>query len=81
MRFTRTFTSLAAAGVALAGVSGAGPAVATTEPPGGGETPSAPVALIIAQGGLGDAAYNDLAYSGLQRGAEELGIEAQPGSG
>ena len=39
MRFTRTFTSLAAAGVALVGVSGAGPAVATTEPPDrGGDT-------------------------------------------
>lgn len=33
------------------------------------------VALIIAQGGLGDRSYNDLAYSGLKRAGEELGVE------
>lgn len=37
-----------------------------------------PVALIIAQGGLGDESYNDLAFSGLQRGGEELGLEVRP---
>lgn len=35
------------------------------------------VAMIIAQGGLGDQSYNDLANSGLMRAEEELGIEAQ----
>jgi basic membrane protein A and related proteins len=33
------------------------------------------VALIIAQGGLGDRSYNDLAYSGLERAAAEYGVE------
>jgi basic membrane protein A len=35
------------------------------------------VAMIIAQGGLGDQSYNDLANSGLTRAEDELGIEAQ----
>jgi basic membrane protein A len=35
------------------------------------------VALIIAQGGLGDRSYNDLAHSGLQRAAEEYGVEVK----
>lgn len=30
------------------------------------------VALIIAQGGLGDLSYNDLAYAGLQRAARDF---------
>jgi basic membrane protein A len=30
------------------------------------------VALVIAQGGLGDLSYNDLAYSGLQRAAKDF---------
>ena len=38
----------------------------------------APVGLVIAQGGLGDEAYNDLAYAGLQRGADALGVEGRP---
>lgn len=40
-----------------------------------GQTPR--VALIIAQGGLGDRSYNDLAYEGLQRAAEELDVEVE----
>jgi basic membrane protein A len=35
------------------------------------------VAMIIAQGGLGDQSYNDLANTGLMQGEQELGIEAQ----
>ena len=35
------------------------------------------VALIIAQGGLGDRSYNDLAYSGLEKAGEEFGIEVK----
>ena len=46
----------------------------TTEPMGD----AAPVALIIAQGGLGDQAYNDLANEGLQLAGENLGVEVQP---
>jgi len=35
------------------------------------------VAMIIAQGGLGDQSYNDLANSGLTQAEEDFGIEAQ----
>ncbi len=41
------------------------------------ETAKPKVALIIAQGGLGDRSYNDLAHSGLQRAAEEYGAEVK----
>ncbi|MEX0404430.1 BMP family ABC transporter substrate-binding protein [Aquibium sp. LZ166] len=34
-------------------------------------------ALIVAQGGLGDQSYNDLANSGFQRAIEETGIEGR----
>lgn len=37
-----------------------------------------PAALIVAQGGLGDQSYNDLAYSGFQKAAKETGIEGKP---
>jgi basic membrane protein A len=36
------------------------------------------VAMIIAQGGLGDQSYNDLAYSGLQEAQQDFPIQAQP---
>lgn len=35
------------------------------------------VAMVIAQGGLGDQSYNDLANQGLTRAEDEFGIEAQ----
>jgi basic membrane protein A and related proteins len=54
--------------------AGAGAAPAGSAGPAGTD----PVALIIAQGGLGDSSYNDLAYSGLQQGAESTGLEARP---
>ncbi|HVW57138.1 MAG TPA: BMP family ABC transporter substrate-binding protein [Rhizobiaceae bacterium] len=37
-----------------------------------------PVALIIAQGGLGDQSYNDLAYSGFKRALKETGLSGKP---
>ncbi|MBL0373858.1 BMP family ABC transporter substrate-binding protein [Rhizobium sp. KVB221] len=37
-----------------------------------------PVALVIAQGGLGDQSYNDLAYAGFQRALKETGLEGKP---
>ncbi|MCA9881389.1 MAG: BMP family ABC transporter substrate-binding protein [Anaerolineae bacterium] len=40
------------------------------------DTPS--VALIVAQGGLGDRSYNDLAFAGLTLAAQELGVEVVP---
>lgn len=36
------------------------------------------VALIIAQGGLGDRSYNDLAFAGLTLAAQEFGVEVVP---
>lgn len=45
---------------------------------GGGDTASKKVALIIAQGGLGDESYNDLAYSGLQKALKDTGLEGSP---
>lgn len=35
------------------------------------------VALIIAQGGLGDRSYNDLAFSGLTKAAQDFGIKVK----
>jgi basic membrane protein A len=37
-----------------------------------------PAALIIAQGGLGDQSYNDLAFAGFKRGVEAAGIDGKP---
>jgi basic membrane protein A and related proteins len=37
-----------------------------------------PVALIIAQGGLGDQSYNDLAYAGFKRAIAEAKLEGKP---
>ena len=37
-----------------------------------------PVALIIAQGGLGDQSYNDLAYSGFKKALAETKLEGKP---
>src|SRR5579875_3426883 len=39
---------------------------------------AAPVALIIAQGGLGDQSYNDLAYSGFQAALKATGLKGKP---
>jgi basic membrane protein A len=37
-----------------------------------------PVALIIAQGGLGDKSYNDLAYSGFKKALAEYKLDGKP---
>lgn len=37
-----------------------------------------PAAIIIAQGGLGDQSYNDLAYAGFQKAVQETGLEGKP---
>lgn len=37
-----------------------------------------PVALIIAQGGLGDGSWNDTAFAGFEAGLEATGIEGRP---
>src|SRR5579872_6015412 len=36
-----------------------------------------PVALIVAQGGLGDQSYNDLAYSGFKKALTEYKLEGK----
>ena len=38
---------------------------------------TAPVALIIAQGGLGDGSWNDTAFKGFEAGLESTGIEGR----
>ena len=43
-----------------------------------GESVLAPVGLVIAQGGLGDESYNDLAFEGLTRAGEATGLEVRP---
>lgn len=37
-----------------------------------------PVAMIIAQGGLGDASWNDTAFAGFQSGLAKTGLEGRP---
>lgn len=37
-----------------------------------------PAALVIAQGGLGDQSYNDLAFEGFKRALKATGIEGKP---
>jgi basic membrane protein A len=36
-----------------------------------------PVALIIAQGGLGDQSYNDLAYAGFKKALAETKLQGK----
>lgn len=43
-----------------------------------GESEVGRAALVIAQGGLGDESYNDLALSGFERGLEATGVEGTP---
>ena len=45
---------------------------------GAAEAADKPVALIIAQGGLGDQSYNDLAYAGFQRAIADSKLEGKP---
>ena len=55
-----------------ANTSGAGPSFKPLCTPQGGKNYK--VALIIAQGGLGDQSYNDLAYSGFQKAKGDFPI-------
>lgn len=54
--------------MALVSALGAAPATAADKP----------AAIIIAQGGLGDQSYNDLAYTGFQKAVQETGLEGKP---
>jgi basic membrane protein A and related proteins len=64
----------AAIALGLAGL-GASTVVGATES--GGATLDKKVAMIIAQGGLGDKSYNDLANAGLKRAEAKYGLKAQ----
>jgi basic membrane protein A len=43
-----------------------------------GSAPEGRAALVIAQGGLGDESYNDLALEGFERGLEATGVDGTP---
>src|SRR6266536_3290149 len=58
------------------GLSALALALGTTS--GAANAADAPVALIIAQGGLGDQSYNDLAFSGFKRGLAETKLDGKP---
>jgi len=44
----------------------------------GGDAALGSAALVVAQGGLGDESYNDLAYKGFQQGLTDNGLEGTP---
>lgn len=68
MRAAKLLAVVAAAGVALVAVSSAGSSATGFDKK---------VAMIIAQGGLGDQSYNDLANSGLKRAEARYSFTAQ----
>lgn len=61
---------------ACGGTSPGGDAAASSSGGSGGSGKKA--ALVVAQGGLGDEAYNDLAYSGFKKAAADTGVEGRP---
>jgi basic membrane protein A and related proteins len=65
MRRIRMLSALSALALGLGAIASAGAA-------------EKPVALIIAQGGLGDKSYNDLAYSGFKKALSEYKLEGKP---
>jgi basic membrane protein A len=50
----------------------------TTEGSATGDAEVGATALVVAQGGLGDESYNDLAYTGYQKGLSDNGLEGTP---
>lgn len=50
----------------------------TDESSSGGDAEAGSAALVVAQGGLGDESYNDLAYTGFEQGLEDNGLEGTP---
>src|SRR6185312_16375635 len=65
MRRIQMLSALSALALGLGAIASAGAA-------------EKPVALIIAQGGLGDKSYNDLAYSGFKKALSEYKLEGKP---
>lgn len=82
MSIWRKVAALSAAALILGACTSAEePAAPPTSEEPAAEAPApeiAPAALIIAQGGLGDESYNDLAFAGFQSGIAEAGIEGTP---
>src|SRR5438552_1568938 len=64
MRRIRILSAVSALGLGLGAIATAGAA-------------ERPVALIIAQGGLGDQSYNDLAYSGFKKALADDKLEGK----
>jgi basic membrane protein A len=62
--------------VALLSACGSGGSGQSSAPTGGG-TANKKVALVIAQGGLGDESYNDLANAGFTAAAKKNGLDGQ----
>lgn len=63
---------------ALLTISACGGTAPTDESGALGDSSGKNAALVIAQGGLGDEAYNDLAYEGFSEAAEKYGVEGKP---
>ena len=55
-----------------------GPVLVALALAGAAQAQEAPVALIIAQGGLGDGSWNDTAHAGFEAGLERTGLEGRP---
>jgi basic membrane protein A and related proteins len=81
MRGTRgrliLLTALAAVGLAVYGAATVAGATGAEKSAGREGALNKKVAMIIAQGGLGDKSYNDLANSGLKRAEAKFGFHAQ----
>ncbi|MBD3780289.1 MULTISPECIES: BMP family ABC transporter substrate-binding protein [unclassified Cellulomonas] len=74
-RVTKLLVPLAASALLLTACSGG------DQPSGEGSGPSGgagSAALVVAQGGLGDESFNDLAYAGFTRGVEAAGMTGTP---
>lgn len=72
MNRTRAWLLVPAAAslLAMTACSASAPDASGSGEPGGGKA-----ALVIAQGGLGDQSYNDLAHAGFERALEDTGLQ------
>jgi basic membrane protein A and related proteins len=74
-RSTKLLVPLAVSVLALSACSGGD---AAGSDPDASSTSAGSAALVIAQGGLGDESFNDLAYAGFQTGLEAAGMTGTP---